>query len=206
MSRQPFNLRRVRRCKTRRLAWCSNSTEMSTGSRTSRRIPKNWRTPAACCNVTALSSPPFFLHYAKRAMRQEGRTAHVFGGLMRYEASALAAYRRQAAQTAAQQAESGAQQRRRRLDAYEAWLRLQLDALKETLPPEELEALREQARRQARSHQQVPSYLLTRQVEHEVETQLIQMHGLPSFEVWSAHDEMAAPPSSATQERAPSGG
>ena len=147
----------------------------------------------------------FFLNYAKRAMRQEDRMAHVFGGLMRYEASALAAYRRQAAQTAAQQAESGAQQRRRRLDAYEAWLRLQLDALKETLPPEELEALREQAWRQARSHQQVPSYLLTRQVEHEVETQLIQMHGLPSFEVWSAHDEMAATPSSATQERAPSG-
>ena len=146
----------------------------------------------------------FFLHYAKRAMRQDGRTSYVFGGLMRYEASALAAYRRQTAQAAAHQADSSAQQRRRRLDAYEAWLRRQLDALKETLPSEQLEALREQARQQARSRQQIPSYLLMRHVEHEVETQLIQTHGLPSFEVWSEYDEMMATPSSATQARMPS--
>ena len=133
----------------------------------------------------------FFLRYAQRTARHEGRAVQVFGGIMRYEASALAAYRRQEAQSAARQAESGDQQQRRQLDAYEVWLREHLETLKAALPPERLQTLRQQAREQVRQGERMPSYVLARRVEHEVEAQLIQGHGLPSFEVWSEQYQTA---------------
>ena len=131
----------------------------------------------------------FFLTYAQQAVRQEGRTVHVFGGLMRYESSALAAYERHAAREATQQAETMAEQQRRRLDAYETWLRHQLEALKEALSPAQLQALRTQAEQRLGAAEKIPPYALACRVAHEVDTQLIRTHGLPSFEVWSKQHE-----------------
>ena len=131
----------------------------------------------------------FFLSYAKQAVRQEGRTVHVFGGIMRYESSALAAYRRQEAREATQQAEATSEQQRRRLDAYEMWLRHELEALKETLPPAQLQVLRTQAEQRLGAAEKIPPYALACRVAHEIDTQLIRTHRLPSFEVWSKQHE-----------------
>ena len=76
-----------------------------------------------------------------------------------YGAPQLLAYRREVSQAATQRAESCAQAPRRQLDAYEAWLALRLEALKAALPPEELKALRDQARRQV-GCRRLPPYLL----------------------------------------------
>jgi hypothetical protein len=127
----------------------------------------------------------FFLTYAQRAVRREGRTIHVFGGLMRYEASALAAYQRQEVHAAKAQSKRTAEQQRRHLDAYEDWLRQQLEALKATLAPAELEALQCQVRQHLCTEKGLPYYLLERQVAHDVDTQLIDIYRLPSFEIWS---------------------
>jgi len=127
----------------------------------------------------------FFLAYAQRAVRREERTVHVFGGIMHYEASALAAYQRHKARAAKAQSEAAVDQQRRQLDTYEAWLRQQLEALKATLAPAELQALRTQAWQHLSRTEKLPGYALERRVAHEVDTQLIDIHRLPSFEVWS---------------------
>ena len=57
-----------------------------------------------------------------------------------------------------------------------------METLKAALPPEALDALRAQARREV-GCRRLPAYLLERQVEHEVETQLMQTYGVASFEV-----------------------
>jgi hypothetical protein len=130
----------------------------------------------------------FFLAYAQRAVRREERTVHVFGGIMHYEASALAAYQHHKACAAKAQSEAAADQQRRRLDTYEAWLRQQLEALKASLAPAELQALRTQAWQHLSRTEKLPGYALERRVAHEVDTQLIDIHRLPSFEVWSQQD------------------
>jgi hypothetical protein len=132
-----------------------------------------------------LAFATFFLAFASKRICQSGFKPDVFGGLMRYEAGALAAYQRQEAREATQQAEAQAEQQRRRLDAYEMWLRHQLEVLKEKLPPAQLQTLRTQAKQRLGTAEKVPYYVLERRVAHEVETQLIQMHGLPPFEIWS---------------------
>jgi hypothetical protein len=104
---------------------------------------------------------------------------------MRYEASALASYQRQEARDAKAQSEAAAQQQRRRLDSYEAWLRQRLEGLKGGLSGEQLQALREEARQRVCATPSVPRFALSCQVAYEVETLLIETHGLPSFEVWS---------------------
>jgi hypothetical protein len=130
----------------------------------------------------------FFLAYAQRAVRREERTVHVFGGIMHYEASALAAYQHHKARAAKAQSEAAADQQRRRLDTYEAWLRQQLEAIKASLAPAELQALRTQAWQHLSRTEKLPGYALERRVAHEVDTQLINIHRLPSFEVWSQQD------------------
>jgi hypothetical protein len=127
----------------------------------------------------------FFLAFASQRVRQSGFKPDVFGGLMRYEASALASYQRQEARDAKAQSEAAAQQQRRRLDAYEAWLRQRLEGLKGGLSGEQLQALREEARQRVCATPSVPRFALSCQVAYEVETLLIETHGLPSFEVWS---------------------
>jgi hypothetical protein len=135
----------------------------------------------------------FFLMYAQRAVRHEGRTVHVFGGIMCYEASALAAYQRHESRQAKQRVEASAEQQRHRLDMYETWLRKQLEAFKQALPLEQLKAMRTQAQRRLDTAEKVPRYALERCVAHEVDTQLMQDHGLPSFEIWSEQYEMQQP-------------
>lgn len=136
-----------------------------------------------------LAFATFFLAFASKRICQSGFKPDVFGGLMRYEAGALAAYQRQEAQEATQQAEAQAEQQRRRLDAYEMWLRHQLEVIKEKLPPAHLQTLRTQAKQRLGTAEKVPYYVLERRVAHEVETQLIQAHGLPPFEIWSKQHE-----------------
>jgi hypothetical protein len=126
----------------------------------------------------------FFLAFASKRVRQSGFKPDVFGGLMRYEASALAAYQSQGAHDAKAQREVTAQQQRCLLDAYDAWLRQRLAGLKDALSAEQLQALREEARQRVGATPAVPHFARAYQVAYEVETQLMETHGLPSFEVW----------------------
>ena len=132
----------------------------------------------------------FFLTYVRQAARDEGRTVHVFGGLMRYEASALAAYQRHVAREVTQQADATAEQQRRQLETYETWLRQQLQTLKTALTPAQLQELRAQAQQRLGDAEKVPLYALERCVAHKVDTQLMQIYDLPSFDVWSQQQDM----------------
>ena len=123
-------------------------------------------------------------------MRDHEFTPGVFGALLRYEASALAAYRHQQSQQARRRAE--------RAEARQAYLRAQYEkqrtarivAYRGTLAPEDLSALKHEMRSRLEPQSAgIPRAALEAWVNVELQERLATLAEVPPFDVWLVQRE-----------------
>jgi hypothetical protein len=126
----------------------------------------------------------FFVQFACHTARRSGFQPHVFGGLMRYEGSALAAYRRQQAKRAREAAEAAEAREARLHQQYEQERRTQLSAYRDGLSPGALEALKAQLRADLMATEPIPRSVLGARLKAELHDRLAWQAGVPSYESW----------------------
>jgi len=153
--------------------------------------------PTELARATALltqhgaAKAPFLLAFA----HQEAPTSHyaprVFGGLLSYLPSALAAYEAQAARAPQAAAQRAAADERTQREQYQAWEQREVDQLRGALPPGELAAREAEVRARLRA-EGTPAVALPLAVRVAVDTGLAAQAGLPSFEVWRQTQEAGA--------------
>jgi hypothetical protein len=131
----------------------------------------------------------FFVDFACNTARRRSFAAEVFGGLKRYEAEALAAYRRQRAKEARERAEAARLHQTRLEQQYEHERLGRIEAYRARLPRGDLEALRAQVYRELTAAETIPSCALKLRVQVELDEQLASQAGMPTFEDWRRERE-----------------
>jgi hypothetical protein len=126
----------------------------------------------------------FFVDFACQTARRSDFTPHVFGGLMRYEGRALAAYRRQQAKRTREAAEAAADREARLHQQYEQERRVQLSAYRDGLSPAELATLNAQVRAELMATETIPRSLLSARLKAELHDRLALQAGVPPYEAW----------------------
>lgn len=126
----------------------------------------------------------FFVDFACQTARRSDFTPHVFGGLMRYEGRALAAYRRQQAKRTRETAEAAEAREARLHQQYEHERRVQLSAYRDRLSPADLSALNAQVRAELMATETIPRSLLSARLKAELHDRLALQAGVPPYEAW----------------------
>ena len=126
----------------------------------------------------------FFVDFACQTARRSEFTPHVFGGLMRYEGSALAAYQRQQTQQQRAAAEVAEVREAYLKQQYERDCRAQLETYRASLSPETLTRLEEKVRTDLIAQEEIPRSLLDVRLKAELHDQLTLQAGVLSYEVW----------------------
>lgn len=136
----------------------------------------------------------FFLHEAWRCARQNAFKPHVFGGLLRYEASALAAYARQQRQQAQYDAERAAGREAARHEQYQRHRTRCIQAYRDEIGPEALDGLRQKVRQRLKANSPgIPKAAFDAWVQADLQDQLAQEAGIPDFDDWCTGQSGASP-------------
>jgi hypothetical protein len=126
----------------------------------------------------------FFLSFACKAARQTDFNPHVFGGLMRHEREALAAYRRQQVQRERVASDAAEAHEAHLLQVYEQERLARLTAFRDELSPDALTALEEQVREELMATEPIPRSILDARLKAELHDRLALQAEVPSYEDW----------------------
>ena len=126
----------------------------------------------------------FFVDFACHTARQRDFHPEVFGGLMRYERRALAAYQRQQTKRARETADAAEAQSAWLKQQYEQESRTQLSAYRDGLSPAALTVLEAQVREELMADTTIPRYVLNARLKAELHDRLTRQAGVPSYESW----------------------
>jgi hypothetical protein len=113
-----------------------------------------------------------------------GANTHVFGGLMRYEGSALAAYWRQQVKRTREAAEAAESREARLHQQYEHERREQLRAYRDGLSPAALAAIEAQVRADLMATEAIPRSVLGARLKAELYDRLALQAGVLPYEAW----------------------
>ena len=126
----------------------------------------------------------YFVGFAGQTARRHEFHPQVFGGLMRYEAQALAAYQSWQTKVAREAGEAEEAREARLRQMYEHECIAQLTAYRNELSPEAQTDLAEQVREELIADATIPPYVLNARLKAEVRDRLVQQAGIPSYEAW----------------------
>jgi hypothetical protein len=126
----------------------------------------------------------FFVPFACQSARHKAFTPEVFGGLMRYERPALAAYRRQQVQQERVGAEAAEARESYLKQQYERDCRAQMETYRASLSPETLTTLEEKVRTDLIAQEEISRSLLDVRLKAALYDQLTLQAGVPTYEAW----------------------
>jgi hypothetical protein len=126
----------------------------------------------------------FFVPFACQSARHRAFTPEVFGGLMRYEGPALAAYRRRQVQQERGAAEAVEARESYLKQQYDRDCRAQLETYRARLSSETLTALEEKVRTDLMAQEEISRSFLDVRLKAALHDQLMLQAGVPSYEAW----------------------
>jgi hypothetical protein len=126
----------------------------------------------------------FFVQFACQRARQKDFTPEVFGGLMRYEALALAAYRRQQSQQERRHAEEAETQAAYLRQQYERDCQTRVVSYRAGLSSERLARLEEEVRTELAEREEIHPSVFGARLKAELHHRLLIGAGVPSFNDW----------------------
>jgi hypothetical protein len=126
----------------------------------------------------------FFVPFACQTARRSDFRPQVFGGLMRYEGQALAAYWQRQAKLAREAAEAAEAREARLRQAYEQERLAQLTVFRDGLSPEVQTALETQVCEEIMAAERIPRSVLGPRLKAELYDRLAVQAGVPTYEAW----------------------
>jgi hypothetical protein len=154
------------------------------GVSTLRPHPKEIDHANALIEIHGRKFATFFVDFACQTARRNGFNPDVFGGLMRYEARALTAYRRQQAKWTREAAEATEDREARLRQQYEHERRERLRAYRDGLSPAALAALEAQVRADLMATEAIPRSVLGARLKAELHDRLALQAGVLPYEAW----------------------